>query len=145
LLYVSLIVFIPSILSAGSRSNAVLDALDAAADVQNIPRPVLRSLCWAESSFNPAPPLKDDGGSFSHGLCQLKLRTARHMGFKGKSVLLRDPAINAQFAAKYLRYQLDRYNNDWVKAISAYNAGRYVSGNVNYVSKVVSKVFNEMH
>lgn len=125
--------------------NKVLEALDSASDFQNIPKPVLRSLCFAESSFNPAPPLKDDGGSPSHGLCQVKLRTARHMGFKGKALNLKDPTINAQIAAKYLRYQLDRYKGNWLKAISAYNAGSAIPNNQDYVNKVVSKVFNELH
>lgn len=79
--------------------------------------------------------MRNDGGSPSYGLCQVKLATARHMGFKGKPSDLLKPDINADLAAKYLRYQLNRYGS-MEKALSAYNAGRYIKANAGYVAKV---------
>lgn len=72
------------------------------------------------------------------GECQLKLSTAKQMGFKGtERDLLLDPSLNIHFAAKYLRSRLDRYSGDLRKAVSAYNAGRYKTNNLPYVKKVL--------
>jgi hypothetical protein len=48
--------------------------------------------------------------------------------------------VNAFYAAKYLKYQLNRYDNDWHKAIDAYNKGRVVSTKSKYVKKVMIAV-----
>lgn len=90
----------------------------------NLPAGLLSSICWVESNHRPSAIHLDDGGSPSQGVCQLKLTTARLMGFKGPSRQLMRPRVNVYYAGKYLRYQLDRYE-DASKAILAYNAGSY--------------------
>jgi soluble lytic murein transglycosylase-like protein len=45
------------------------------------------------------------------------------IGYTGTEEELKDPHVNAVFAAKYLRKQLDRYDQNIPFAISAYNAG----------------------
>lgn len=79
--------------------------------------------------------MRNDGGSPSYGACQVKLATARHMGFKGTPSQLMEPRTNAAIAAKYLNYQIKRYGSA-DKAVSAYNAGRYIRANAGYVRKV---------
>lgn len=85
----------------------------------------------------------NDGGSPSHGVCQLKEATARLMGFKGSKKALINPEVNVYYSGKYLRYQLDRYAGDTGKAIAAYNAGtcrynqRGQTKNRKYVKKVL--------
>lgn len=100
---------------------------------------VLISICKVESDLNVTATNFNDGGSHSHGLCQIKLSTARMVGFTGDVKLLYQPEINAIYASKYLKYQLDRYSGDYLKAVSAYNAGTYTTKNKSYVKKVMNK------
>lgn len=67
----------------------------------------------------------DDGRDDSLGVCQVQPKTAAFLGFKGKRGDLMNPKFNVKYAAKYLDYQLKRYNGDVYKAILAYNAGSY--------------------
>lgn len=84
---------------------------------------LLLSVCWQESNhknvINPT-----DNGSASYGICQLKVSTAKMIVPSIKASELFDPVINSFIAAKYLKKQLKRYNNDERMAIAAYNAGK---------------------
>lgn len=110
-----------------------------------LPRGLLSALCFVESNHRIHIMHKDDGGSSSLGVCQIKLATAKMMGFKGDVDLLMDPEINTHYAAKYLSQQFKRYNGDAVKAIAAYNTGTYketslgLPVNQKYVNKVFKK------
>jgi soluble lytic murein transglycosylase-like protein len=55
---------------------------------------------------------------------QIKLNTARMFNPKITQEQLRDPKTNFTYAAKYLRYQYDRYQ-DWGMAVAAFNAGSF--------------------
>lgn len=59
----------------------------------------------------------------SFGIMQLKFRTARAMGFEGPVTDLYDWRKNLRYGVRYLNYQLDRYDGNLRKAVSAYNAG----------------------
>lgn len=114
----------------------------AATTTFNLPDNLLSSVCFVESSHKISAINKDDGNSPSLGICQIKLATARLLGFKGDSNRLMNPKINAYYAAKYLKKQLDRYKGDIIKAISSYNMGSYKQNssglpvNQQYVNKV---------
>ena len=121
----------------------------AATDQFNLPKGLLSALCYVESHHNISAVNKDDGDSESLGICQVKLETAQSLGFKGTRERLMGPRTNIHYAAKYLKQQLDRYDNSIYKAISAYNSGTYkaskkimhimsqqVSVNHKYVLKV---------
>lgn len=116
----------------------MLELITIAALANGVAPSTLKAICWVESRHNPNIIHKDDGGSDSYGICQIKLATARFMGFKGKAKDLLDPKVNLHYAAKYLKYQKDRYGDNVRKAISAYNAGRYIKANKKYVDKVSS-------
>jgi soluble lytic murein transglycosylase-like protein len=106
-----------------------------------LPGGMLQAVCGVESGLNPRAIHHDDGGSNSIGLCQIKLSTARWLGYQGTEEGLFDAELNASYAAKYLAYQMRRYGNNTHKAIAAYNAGRaafcgtVVCNNI-YVSRV---------
>jgi soluble lytic murein transglycosylase-like protein len=110
-----------------------------------LPVNLLESVCFVESSWRPNVIHKDDGNADSLGLCQIQEATARYMGFKGKKKDLMLPGVNAMYAAAYLNYQYQRYNKDPIKAIAAYNAGKYrvnAKGQVmnrKYVGKVLKE------
>lgn len=99
-----------------------------AADKVDVPRELLLALCWGESSFR-SNSTHMDNGTLSYGTCQVKLATAEwldkvyHHKNRATALRLEDNKVNAFYAAKYLQYQLVRYDGDWMKAVDAYNAG----------------------
>lgn len=77
--------------------------------------PLVRSVIRTESNFNPVA-VSPKGAM---GIMQLIPSTARRFGVS-------DPfnvAENISGGVRYLRFLLDYYNGDYVKAIAAYNAG----------------------
>lgn len=118
----------------------------SAAKAVKISGAILVAVCSHESNLtNLVRP--NDGGSPTYGICQVKYDTARMVGFKGEEKELLNPRTNAKYAAIYLKYQYDRYQN-WCQAIAAYNAGRYNESrvmpgypkNLKYVLKVSKKL-----
>lgn len=59
------------------------------------------------------------------GLMQIKCRTARGIGFRGKCRDLYDPAINRRWGTAYFMAGLRRAGGDLDTAISRYNRGIY--------------------
>ncbi len=138
-----LTLLIPSSLSAGTISESHIDkALRIAANANDVPFRLLKAICRVESNLNPTALNKNDYGSPSYGLCQIKEATARLVHYRGTTRDLLNPYINANISARYLRKHLTRYNNDWVRATSAYNAGscRKILKNNRYIKKVMSKL-----
>ena len=118
-------------------SHVILSLMFASASGEfNLPTGLLDSLCFIESSHNIKAIHKDDGGSNSVGICQLKYKTAKWLGFKGTEKDLMDPQTNIYFSAKYLHYQISRYN-DIERAVVAYNIGNAKGlANTAYSDKV---------
>jgi soluble lytic murein transglycosylase-like protein len=121
------------------------------AKVVGVPGALLLAICTQESNLqNIVAPY--DHGSPSYGLCQIKQDTAKSLGYTGNGDGLMIPDVNARYAAKYLKMQLDRYDGDWCKSVAAYNSGTYnpstiVPGkpkNLKYV-KAVKLLLDEEH
>lgn len=106
----------------------------------NVPESLLRSICWAESKHQPDAYNHGDGKGNNHafGICQVLYETAKGYGLNDdrclgdfssknrrayKNCRLFGIKTNIYYAAKYLRYQLDRYDDSWISAIAAYNSG----------------------
>lgn len=108
----------------------------------SLPTGLLSSLCFVESKHNLTAVVKNDGGTPSIGVCQVKLATAKMLGFKGNEKELKKPIVNIYYAGLYLSKQINRYK-DVTKGIAAYNSGSYITNNsgktVNhkYVRKVL--------
>lgn len=85
---------------------------------------ILLAICTHETKLQNVT-VQNDGGSASIGICQMKLDTAKFLGYQGNQAGLLNPKINAKYAALYLKYQNERYNGDWCKAVAAFNAGKY--------------------
>ena len=81
----------------------------------NLDPDLLRCVIHAESNFNPRA-ISPKG---ARGLMQLMPATARRLGI-GDSF---DPTQNIEAGAQHLSDLLDRYHNDLVTALAAYNAG----------------------
>lgn len=91
---------------------------------------LLLAICTHESGLKNIM-VKSDGGSPTYGICQIKQETAKMQGWTGEAKLLMNPRTNAKYAALYLKFQLDRYEGDEIKAVSAYNAGRYNESHIS--------------
>lgn len=116
----------------------------SAAKAAKVSGALLLAICTTESHLKNVK-VPHDGGSPSYGICQIKYDTAKMLGFKGKPDDLMIPTINAEYAAKYLAYQVSRYGSDnWCVLSASYNAGSFNEStthighprNLKYVKKV---------
>lgn len=125
------------------RYYSIIKSIMWAADMAEVPRELVLAVCWSESSFRTNGVTHMDGHTTSHGICQVKLETAlfmdKYFNHKVKATVerLESTRINAFYAAKYLRYQLDRYDQNWKLAVDAYNKGRAVSSKSKYVKQFI--------
>lgn len=110
--------------------------LNIIAAAYGIPKNLLPGVCYVESKLKPEAIAYHDGEGHSLGLCQIKLNTARLMGFKGTEEQLMDPKTNGEYAARYLHWQMKRYGN-WTQAIIAYNSGSTTRLSNSYFRKVI--------
>lgn len=90
-----------------------------------LPEGLVSAVCFTESNHKVHVVNKYDGKSPSFGLCQVKLATARMLGFKGHEKMLMNPGVNAFYSAKYLSSQMRRYKGNVKKAVASYNSGSY--------------------
>jgi len=98
-----------------------LDALIARhAAAANVPESLIRRVIHRESRGNPRVVSKGN-----YGLMQIKLATARAMGYRGGARGLLDADTNMTYAVKYLAgaYRAARGNSD--RAVLYYAAGYY--------------------
>jgi soluble lytic murein transglycosylase-like protein len=121
------------------------------AKIVGVPPYLLLAVCMTETNLTNAM-LKHDGNSPTYGVCQIKAGTAFDLGYKGSPEGLMEPKTNVLYAAKYLKYQLDRYDGNFCKSISAYNAGSYIESqnspgypkNLRYVRNVQKNLAVEL-
>lgn len=110
----------------------------------DLPPGLLSALCYVESTHNISAVNPDDGKSASLGICQVKLKTAKWMGFKGTEADLMKPENNIKYAAAYLKYQLVRYDN-LPKAVIAYNLGNAKGLTTSAYQRKVFKTWGVYH
>jgi soluble lytic murein transglycosylase-like protein len=91
------------------------DAVNRIAAQHSLPPQLIHSVIKVESNYNPRA-ISPKG---AEGLMQLIPATARRFGVANSF----DPMDNIQGGAKYLKYLLDLYHNDYALALAAYNAG----------------------
>ncbi len=102
-------------------ANGNLDALIARhAAANNVPEELVRRIIKRESGGNPRGVSK---GNF--GLMQIKLATARSMGYTGTAAGLLDADTNMTYAVKYLARAYHVANGNTNRAVHYYAAGYY--------------------
>jgi hypothetical protein len=104
--------------SSALKTRPVLNldqVVSAAGDKHLLDTDLINSVIKAESSFNPRA-VSPKG---ARGLMQLMPKTASSLGVPNSF----DPEANVDGGTRYLRWLLERYNFDLVKALAAYNAG----------------------
>ncbi len=92
--------------------NRLIDRISAE---QGVESPLVHSVIQAESNYNPAA-LSPKG---AQGMMQLIPATAKRFGVANAF----DTGENIQGGVRYLKFLLDYFHGDYVKAIAAYNAG----------------------
>lgn len=128
------------------KTSTVKSILREQALAVGVPPRLLVAICEVESNLQPYVTNFMDGKRHSHGLCQVQTRTARWLKCAKNAKDLYNPITNANCAAKYLLYQLRRYQSYWPHAIAAYNMGhlkRTKTGrivNQDYVDKVFKRM-----
>ena len=91
------------------------EAINRIAAQHSLPPQLVHSVIKVESNYNPRA-VSPKG---AEGLMQLIPSTARRFGVTDSF----NPMENIQGGAKYLKYLLDLYHNDYALALAAYNAG----------------------
>jgi soluble lytic murein transglycosylase-like protein len=102
-------------------ANGNLDALirqHAAAN--NLPEDLVRRVIKRESGGNPRVV-----SAGNYGLMQIKLQTARSMGYTGNAAGLLDANTNMTYAVKYLAGAYRLANGNHSRAVRYYAAGYY--------------------
>jgi soluble lytic murein transglycosylase-like protein len=102
--------------------RAEYDALVAThAQANGVPEALVHRVIVRESRYQPR--LVGRGGTI--GLMQIKLATARSLGYTGTAEGLRDPNTNLTYAVKYLAGAYRAANGDHNRAMHYYASGYY--------------------
>lgn len=132
-------------LEGDSSTDTIPYYMFKASKAFNVDIDLLYAFCRVESKCKSDAINRDDGNKgakasgkhvHSHGLFQIQLGTAKHLGFNGTYKELMKPEINTWYAAKLIRQLIDRYE-ELPLVISAYNAGHPIEGNKKYVHLVL--------
>jgi soluble lytic murein transglycosylase-like protein len=114
---------LPQAAFAGEAEYAEMVATHARAN--GVPETLVHRVIMRESRYQPG--LVGHGGTI--GLMQIKLATARGLGYTGDAAGLRDPNTNLTYAVKYLAGAYHAANGDHARAV------RYFAGGYYYVAK----------
>ena len=111
--------FSPAGVKAG---NAEFDRLVAVhAQANNVPATLVHRVIMKESRYQAG--LVGRGGTI--GLMQIKLATARSLGYTGDALGLRDPDTNLAYGVRYLAGAYRAAGGNHVRALHYYAAGYY--------------------
>jgi soluble lytic murein transglycosylase-like protein len=109
-------------LSQAAAGQSEYDALVANhAQANGVPEALVHRVIMRESRYQAQ--LVGRGGTI--GLMQIKLATARSLGYSGDAAGLRDPNINLTYAVKYLAGAYRAARGDHARAITYYASGYY--------------------
>jgi len=119
---------------AASAQRADYEALVAShASANGVPADLVHRVIVRESRYQPR--LVGRGGTI--GLMQIKLATARGLGYTGDAEGLRDPNTNLAYGVKYLAGAYHAANGDHARAIHYYAAGYYQAAKRQPLERVV--------
>jgi hypothetical protein len=108
--------------AAQARERTQYEALVAThARANGVPEALVHRVIVRESKYQPA--LVGRGGTI--GLMQIKLATARGLGYTGTAEGLRDPETNLTYGVKYLAGAYRAANSDHNRAMHYYASGYY--------------------
>ena len=101
------------------NQSAPLDGMAAAqASVNGVPVSLVERVIKRESGGNPRAVSRGN-----YGLMQIRLGTARAMGFSGSAAELLDPQVNMTYAVRYLAGAYRAANGNENRAVALYASG----------------------
>jgi soluble lytic murein transglycosylase-like protein len=107
---------------ASAQGRAQYESMVAShASANNVPEALVHRVIVRESKYHPS--LVGRGGTL--GLMQIKLPTARGLGYTGDAAGLRDPNTNLAWGIKYLAGAYRAANGDHNRAVRYYAGGYY--------------------
>ncbi len=117
---------------AQAQQRAQYEALVAShAQANGVPEALVHRVIVRESKYHPA--LIGRGGTI--GLMQIKLATARGLGYTGSAEGLRDPETNLAYGVKYLAGAYRAANSDHARAMHYYASGYYYAAKRQRVAR----------
>lgn len=124
-------------IAAADRNDGRFDSLiESYAGANDVPLALAHAVVTVESNYNP----KTRGAAGEIGLMQVKLQTARGMGYRGSAKGLYEPATNIRYGMMYLGAARKLAGGDLCGTILKYNGGhgatRMSKGPLAYCGKV---------
>jgi soluble lytic murein transglycosylase-like protein len=110
------------------------------AAAHKLPEPLLRRVIKLESGGNPR--LVDKG---NYGLMQIRLGTARSLGYSGSAEGLLDADTNMTYAVKYLAGAYRTANGDADRAVHYYQSGYYYAAKQSGHAEPRAEVRTKIH
>jgi soluble lytic murein transglycosylase-like protein len=109
--------------ASAQTQHSQFDGMIASHAKENlVPEALVHRVIVRESKYQPS--LVGRGGAI--GLMQIKLATARSLGYSGTAEGLRDPETNLKYAVKYLAGAYRAAKGDFNRAVHYYAAGYYL-------------------
>ena len=122
---------------ADAQQRAQYEALVAAhARANNVPEALVHRVIVRESRYRPD--IVGRGGTI--GLMQIKLATARGLGYTGDAAGLRDPDTNLAYGIKYLAGAWRAANSNHARAMHYYASGYYYVAKRQRMESSIKKV-----
>lgn len=123
---------------SGYSANPYGSIISRYAEEYGLPEALAHAVVQVESNFRPDV----TGAAGEIGLMQLKLSTARMMGYDGSAKALYDPETNIKYGMKYLAKAHELGGGTTCGTILRYNAGHAATRmnpiSANYCEKVVA-------
>jgi soluble lytic murein transglycosylase-like protein len=122
---------------AKSRANQLRKVIEQAARDNAVPVALAHAVIRIESNYNWK--IVHAG---NYGLMQIKLATARSLGFAGNPATLLDPTTNLHYGLKYLGSAYQQADGDLCRTVMKYQSGhravRMSAANRKYCQRVKS-------
>ncbi|WP_051335323.1 lytic transglycosylase domain-containing protein [Methylocapsa acidiphila] len=106
--------------SAAERPKTYDELIARQAEIHGVPESFVHRIVKRESRYNPRVVHQH-----CFGLMQIKIATAREMGYKGEAKGLLDPKINLTYAVPYLANAYRLADGDEDRAVTLFSAGYY--------------------
>jgi soluble lytic murein transglycosylase-like protein len=107
--------------SADAGDSSLYDALILAqAQANGVPASLIHRVIMRESRYNARAVSRGN-----YGLMQIRLGTARAMGYSGSAAGLLDPTVNMTYAVRYLAGAYRAAGGDESRAVALYARGYY--------------------
>jgi soluble lytic murein transglycosylase-like protein len=123
-------------IASAKRTDQYDSLIKTYASANNVPLSIAHAVVHVESNYKPN--MRGSAGEI--GLMQVKLQTARGMGYRGTAKGLYEPATNIRYGMMYLGQARKLAGGDLCGTILKYNGGhgakRMTKGPLRYCGKV---------